>query len=244
VADAKKILERFKLDKDAVESVGWTDRGFERLDKGLQEDAFNKTADILGTQRGKDANETAGGIVSHVTAPLGNSTAANILRDTLRTGAVAVLNPANLVAPGGPKMLAGRIRNVEQQVAHKFAKDALETGSMDAVNKIAQASTDGLTKIIPRAKPSGLDILRDTRVPADARGLKWVTGDNSIRLPNVKPASPTGVKYIPASKGKTAAEIASGSSIVGTAPGTSTRGHTIEQLNQFAKQLASKKGSK
>lgn len=192
-----KYVEMLNPDA-ATEALGWTDRGFKRLNTGLQEQAFNKAADILGSQHGKDANETAGNIVSQVTEPLGHSVAADILRTALQTGATVGLNPSNLVTPGGPKMLGGTVHNAEINVAKQVAKDALETGSMDTVNQIANTSRENLINIIPRHKPSGLDVLQGTQLPVAARGQKWVQGANEILLPNVRPTSPTGVKYIPA----------------------------------------------
>lgn len=217
---AQQILDQ----QGSQEALGWTPKGFEQLNNGLQEQAFNKAADIIGAQKGQNANETAGNVVSQVTEPLGHSTAANILRTALQTGATLGLNPANLIAPGGPKMLGGTVNNTaDQAIARKLAREALETGDMSGVNAAVKLSKDNLVNIVaPRSKPSGLEVLRGTRPPVNARGVKIIEGANEIATPNVRPASPTGVKYIPASNPlETGVVKFQNGSLPSTMPGTS-----------------------
>lgn len=208
MADSKKTAAQYRAEmgniEDTMDQVGWSPAGVERFKHTLgvpQQILFNAAAKYTGSDIGKDANETAGNVVSKVTEPLGHSIPADILRTSLQTAATVGLDPVNYVAPEvrAEKILSGTIANVaERNVAKEVAQHALQSGNMSAVNQIAQQSADNLTKITPRAKPSGLDVLQGSQIPTSARGVKMISGANTFANPAIKPANMSRVSLRPA----------------------------------------------
>lgn len=175
---AEDFKAKFRKNSDrAKELLGYTDSGFERLG-GLQKRGFDAAAKGLGVEAGKDANETAGNIVSKVTSGLGNSTAADVLRAGLQTGATVALDPMNFVAPG---KMAGTIAKVaEKNAVRDIATNVLKTGDLTPVKQIVKAQADGMASMAGQygkniaTQGQGLghapQVISSARVPNSALG--------------------------------------------------------------------------
>lgn len=190
------IGDKFKAQvgspEDTMKAYGWDQAGISRLQKTIavpQEYLFNKTADLSGAERGQDANATAGNVVSKLTEGLGHSTAADVLRAALQTGATVGLDPTNFVAPGvgKEKMLGGIVQDAAKAAEVKgLAKHVLETKDIGLLNQIRQESAKGAAVIAPRSTPGGLDVIKGNVVPTNARGVKIISGANELANPAIK----------------------------------------------------------
>lgn len=213
--------------------LGHDEAGSQRL-KNVQKSLFDFGATKLGVDKGRDANETAGNIVSKLTSGLGTSTAADVLRTGLQTAATVGLDPSNYVAPG----VGGTVAKVSSP-AKNIAKHILQTGDMSIADNVVKESAANLVKIIPRARQGGLDSVIANRIPTNTRGLKFVTGANQIAAPGIKPANQvlkSAKEPIDSAIQKASSARAAGQR-VSTAPGVSTRGYDINQiLDQLAKK--------